>query len=173
MGLLVVLAAIGASAATAVPASAAQGIKMQTLMNPDGSGRLFVNSSGGPWSWEACASDRTGCVPFGRGREIETKGARSGTVFRVKSQGLTTFSPEWRGHLRTVSPPTVHGVVRANEFVSPLPGTWRGGWASEDSEMQLSACATPQGHDCTTLTDWHYLRPCPTSPDPPFSPRRV
>lgn len=65
--------------------------------------------------------------------------------------------------MRQVAPPAVHGAIRANDFVSPLPGRWRGGWEGEDSELQLSACATSQGQDCTTLTDWHYLRPCPAS----------
>ena len=136
---------------------------MQALLNDDGSGRLFVNNSEGPWSWEVCAPDLTSCVPFGKGREIATRGARPRTVFRVKSHGATGVSPEWRGRLKQLTPPTVNGIIRVNEFVSPVPGKWSGGWEGKLSEMQLSACATPEGQDCTTLTHLHYVRRCPAS----------
>lgn len=87
-------------------------------------------------------------------------GALPGTVFRVESHGAVGVSPEWRGRLKQVKPPSVEGIVRANEFVSPIPGRWSGGWEREFSRMQLSACVTPSGNDCTTLTDLHYARDC-------------
>lgn len=146
--------------ATASP-SAAQEVRMQALMDPDGYGRLLVNSSGGTWSWEACAPTLTDCTPFGGGEEIKTKGAPPATVFRVKGGGAVGVSPEWRGRLTQVSPPTVRGVVRANDFVSPVPGKWSNGWRDEFSELQLSACKTPAGQDCITLTDPHYVHNCP------------
>jgi hypothetical protein len=62
--------------------------------------------------------------------------------------------------LSQVKPPSAAGLVRAGEFVSPVPGLWSGGWQGEFSEMQLAACATAAGQNCTTLTDPHYARNC-------------
>jgi hypothetical protein len=134
---------------SAAPASSADALQVQALISPNGSGRLL----------EACAPGRS-CRSFGRGREIETKGATPGTVFRVKSHGATGLSPEWRGRLTPGSKPTIDGTIRANEFISPIPGQWVGGWKGEFSELQLSACTTAAGRDCTTLTDPHYVRSC-------------
>ncbi len=147
----------GLSAATAGSANA---LEIQALITPTGSGRLLVNNGAAPWIWEICAPDHSSCRPFGRGREIETKGAPSGTIFRVKSQDATGLSPEWRGRLTPAKKPTIDGTIRANEFVSPIPGQWVGGWKGEFSELQLSACATAAGQDCTTLTDPLYVRSC-------------
>lgn len=161
--LLAVLAAIVASAATVMPANAANHIKMQASVNSDGNGHLLANYGEAPWFWEACAPDLTSCVPFGKGREVGTMGASPGTVFRVESHGATGVSPEWRGRVKQMKPPSVSGFIRANEFVSPLPGRWAGGWKGEFSQMQLSACTAPEGQGCTTLTDLHYIRNCPSS----------
>lgn len=145
---------------SAVPASSADALRMQALISPNGSGRLLVNNGAAPWIWSACAPDRLSCKPIEGGREIETKDARSGTVFRVESHGATGLSPEWRGRVTLVGKPTIDGVIRANEFVSPMPGQWVGGWRGEFSELQLSACATAAGQDCTTLSDPNYVRSC-------------
>ena len=133
---------------------------MQALTNEDGTGRLFVNTAGGPWRWEACDADLRRCRSFGAGREIDTGAAGPGTVFRVRGEGMTGTSPEWRGRLRQLGAPKVLGAVQANDFVSPLPGKWAGGWEGEFSELQLAACATPASESCTTLTHVHYVRRC-------------
>lgn len=161
MGIVLVVgvSAWVAGLSTAPPASASA-LQIQALILPSGSGHLLVNNGAAPWSWEACAPDRPSCRPVGRGREIETRGAPPGTVFRVKSQGAIGLSPEWRGRLASVKKPTIDGIIRANEFVSPLPGQWVGGWKNESSESQLSACATAAGRDCITLTDPLYVRSC-------------
>lgn len=105
---------------------------MQSLLNDDGSGRLFVNTGiGEPWSWEACAPDLSGCVPFGTGREITTAGAGPETVFRVSGSAtaglIPGVSPIWHGNVASTGTPSVGGIVRANELVTPLSGTWSGG----------------------------------------------
>jgi hypothetical protein len=140
------------------PASGADEIDMQALLNPDGTGHLFVNNTDGPWQWENCSPDLAECKPFGGGREISTAGAEPHTIFRVKSEGLIGLSPEWRGRVKSLVPPSVSGVLRANQFVSPVPGRWARGWEDEFSELQLTACAAARGRDCTTLTHSHYLR---------------
>lgn len=153
---------IAASATTAVLppplAASADVLRVQALIAPSGSGRLLVNNGSAPWSWEAC--NRSGCKPFAGGREIQTRGASAGTVFRVESHGDAGLSPEWRGRLTQIEPPGVDGVIRANDFVSPIPARWRGGWEGEFSETQLSACVTASGEDCTTLTDPSFPRSC-------------
>jgi hypothetical protein len=152
---------VWAAGLSVAPASA-DTLRMQALISPNGSGRLFVNYGAPPWVWEACTPDHRSCEPAGRGREIETKGAPPGTVFQVRSHNAAGLSPEWRGRLTPVRKPAVDGIIRANEFVSPIPGQWAGGWRDEFSELQLSACATAAGQDCTTLTDSHYVRSCDT-----------
>jgi hypothetical protein len=154
---------VGVLSITAPLATSSERIHIQAGINPDGNGRLLVNSGEGPWAWEACTPDLTTCAPFGNGREIETIGASPGTVFRVEGNGATGVSPEWRGRVNQVKPPSIDGLTRANEFVSPVPGMWSGGWKNEFSQVQLSACATPAGQDCMALTDLHYVRNCAAS----------
>jgi hypothetical protein len=150
------LAAAGAVAAPADGRS--DGVRMQALLDEDGTGRLFVNNTDGPWHWESCTPELTDCRQMKGGRELSTRGIQTPAVFRVKSEGMVSISPEWRGRVTQIAPPSVKGIIRANEFVSPIPGKWERGWETEYSEMQLSACATPDGDDCTTLTDTHYVR---------------
>jgi hypothetical protein len=171
--MLLALAALLILAAPAFPREIKpREIKMQALVSPDGTGRLFLNTGYRPFSWEACAPDLTECKWFGGGDEIGTAGAPAGTVFRVKDFiGEHGVSPEWKGRLRQVAPPSVEGPIEANQFVSPVPGEWSGGWAGEGAEMQLSACETATGQGCTTLTDSHYMRQCPRDSSFPLDPR--
>ncbi|HET7444947.1 MAG TPA: hypothetical protein VFJ57_09845 [Solirubrobacterales bacterium] len=163
-GWLGVFACLALVAIISRPAGAAEQIRMQALVDVDGTGRLFINSSGGSWAWEACRADGASCKPFGHGREIEVDGAPAGTIFRVTSgTGATGMSPEWRGRLRQLKPPSVSGHIQANEFVDPMPGQWSGGWRGEYAQMQMAACATKTGEGCTTLTDLHYVRTCSLS----------
>lgn len=155
--------ALGASAfAAAAPAGASGAVHMQALLNADGSGRLFVNDSGGGWSWEACSENLASCMPFPGGQELSTVGAAPETVFRVSGQGGTGLSPLWHGDLVSLGPPSVAGKLRANELVRPVPGQWSGGWEGEgdEDELQLAACKRPDGTGCTTLTNSHYVGGC-------------
>lgn len=161
--LLVGVGVVGVTALQVAPASSAKHVEIQALMNPDGSGQLSIIGPPGPWRWEACSPDLKSCSHFGGGREIATRGAPAGTVFRVKGNGAVGVSPEWRGPVRQLEASTVLGLVRANEFVSPIPGIWSGGWKGEFSAMQLSACTTAAGEGCTTLTDPHFVRNCAAS----------
>jgi hypothetical protein len=133
-------------------------VAMQALLDDDGSGRLFVNNPDGPWRWESCTPRLTECRQVAGGRELSTRGVRPPAVFRVRSEGLVGISPEWRGRPEQIAPPSTAGLIRANEFVSPMPGRWARGWEAEQSELQLSACRTAAGKVCTTLTHSHYVR---------------
>lgn len=145
-----------------LPASgAAAEVKMQALLNPDGSGRLFVNDSGEGWLWEACSPDQSTCRPFSAGRDISTTGASAETVFRVSNGGSPGLSPFWHGNVALLSPPSVTGAIRANELVTPVAGKWSGGWEGEKGNFQLAACTSPVGGRCTTLTHSHYVPACP------------
>ena len=171
MGLLFV----GLALILVAPAQGARGIPIQLWIGADGTGTLYASTSSSvtpPLAWEACAPDLTNCEPFARGREIETTGAPAGTVFRVRDAGGETGdSPEWRGPPKELAPPRVAGVIAANEFVSPLPGFWSGGWKGENSELQLAACATEAGApgECVALTDPHLLRASGCSPSASFA----
>jgi len=139
------------------PATAADSVQMQALLNDDGSGRLFVNSFGYGWSWEACSTDLSSCGPFTTGQDIRVGGVAPNTVFRVSGSAGTGLSPVWNGNLESVAPPRVHGVVRANELVRPVPAVWRGGWDGDFDQTQLAACSSPAGDHCVTLTEPKYL----------------
>ncbi len=132
---------------------------MPTGINPDGSGTARADIQFGSLTWEACSSRLTECRPWGRGREIGTGGAPAGTVFRVRNAiGEEAVTPEWKGPLRQLAPPRVVGALQANDYVSPVPGLWRGGWGEEPAEMQLSACETEAGEGCVSLTSRRYMR---------------
>jgi hypothetical protein len=150
-------------------AGASRGIRIQTEIGPTGIGSLMADTSSTtlpPLTWEACAPDLRSCRRFAGGRKIETTGAAPGTVFRVRDAGGGTgISPEWRGSPKALAPPKVVGIIQANESVSPVRGLWSGGWEGENSELQLSACATEAGEQCVALTDPHRIRWGCTSSD--------
>ena len=133
---------------------------MQPLLNADGSGRLFVNTEGSEWSWEACSPSLTGCTPFASGWDISTGNAAPETVFRVAGRGIEGLSPVWHGNLSIAAPPSVEGRVRANELVTPVLASWRGGWDGDFDQTQLAACTTPAGERCTALTEPKYPYGC-------------
>jgi hypothetical protein len=154
------------------PVSAAEGIRMQALLNADGSGFLGVNTPKEPMTWEACSPTLSNCTPFGSGATLNTAGANPETVFRVAGgDGSIGLSPIWHGNVVSLTPPSVRGSVRANELVTPRAGQWLGGWGGEGDFLQLAACPTKNGSNCTTLTDDHYRGSCPESSavlDPAF-----
>lgn len=155
-----ILLALAGLLVVAVPASWAHELRIQTTLAPGGkTGQLSVASPPGAISWEACTAKLTECVPWGRGFQTETLSAPAGTVFRVRNaEGETGLSPEWTGPLKELAPPRVTGVIQANDYVSPMPGLWSGGWRGEPSEMQLAACETEAGAGCVSLTSPHYER---------------
>lgn len=160
-GALAILLALTALLTVGVPTiSAHQRHLLPTFINSDGSGTVSAEYRSGGVAWEACTSRLTECKEWGRGREIGTDGAPPGTVFRVSSTLVreTEMSPEWKGPLKAVAPPSVAGIVQANEYVSPVPGRWSGGWKGETAEMQLAACETEAGEGCVSLTSRRLIR---------------
>jgi hypothetical protein len=94
------------------------------------------------------------------GRERDIPATPKGVVYVARATGLKGISPEWRGRVRNVLPPSVEGEIRAGGAVAPVPGRWVGGWGAGYSQLQLAACSDPAGTDCSTLTAFGYLRPC-------------
>jgi len=162
LGPLAAVAAMTVAALAALPADSAERLDLEARIDSSGNGQLSAKGSG-PWSWEACDPKLIHCESVGGGREIKTRGAPAGTVFRVKSRGIWAVSPEWRGRVTSLRPPAAEGVVQANDFISPSPGGWAGGWEGELSLLQLAACATAEGQNCITLTDPRYVRNCAPS----------
>ena len=164
----------GTSNAETLPVK--EDVRTSALLNADGSGRLYVNSSPGPlspdWSWEACTSSLSSCQHFATGGDIGTGSAPPNTVFRVSRAGELGVSPIWHGSLGVVEPPSVSGAIRANELVTPIPATWSGGWDGDFDQTQLSVCWTPTGERCISLTEPKYTRGCgqdATVLDPAFT----
>lgn len=174
--ILVLLAtafALGTGVQIAEPAGAAASPAIQATLNADGSGALLINPTTESWSWEACTPHLSECTPFATGWQITTAGAAPETVFRASSGGgAAALSPVWHGNVASHAPPSVNGIVRANELVTPIPGEWSGGWDGDFDLTQLSACGSPAGTDCTTLTDPIYPAGCrhgATVLDPAFT----
>ena len=160
------LLAVGAIAWVPVSAGAVERATVSTSLKANGSGLLIANSQTNPggetWAWQACSSDLSSCIAFGKGRTINTSGAQPNTRFRATSSyGATAISALWRGSLRPLKPPTVTGTLRGNMRVTPGPSQWRGGWTDDYDVFQLAACKSPMGLHCTTLTDLHYPDGCP------------
>lgn len=87
--------------------------------------------------------------------------AKPETVFRATSStGDRGLSPVWHGRVNELDPPSVNGLIRANELVKPSLARWGGGWDGDFDLTQLSACATPTGKGCTSITDFKYIRGC-------------
>jgi hypothetical protein len=170
--------AVGLTLALAVSslvstAEAARPQGMQPLLNPDGSGRLFANQ-GGPDDqihWESCFPDESTCTPAPAGREVSTGDDPIGTVYRYGSDNV---SLPWGGRVVSLGPPSLSGVVRANELVTPVSAGWHGGWPDDREATQLAACVNADGTNCVSLTDPKYLGGCPNGAavvDPYFTGR--
>lgn len=159
-GAFAILLALGALLVVAVPASSAHELHIQTGINPSGrTGSLSVASPPGSVGWEACTAKLTECEPWDRGFQTETRNAATGTIFRVRnSEGESGLSPEWKGPLKALTPPSVSGEMQANGYVTPVRGQWSGGWRGEPSEMQLAACESEVGEGCVSLTSPHFER---------------
>jgi hypothetical protein len=155
--ILLLLAPAGFLGAGRLEVARAEPAPFQALLNPDGSGRLFTNNGSTP-AWLVCSPDRLTCRPFATGGDITTAGAPSSVVFWA---GENWLSPVWSGNVTSVESPSLSGVLRANELVTPVPGRWQGGWATDRDETQLSACKDQAGTDCETLTDTRYPGGCP------------
>lgn len=163
---LAALLAVGTIAWIPASVGAVERATVSTNLKANGSGFLIANGQSNPedqtWTWQACSADLSRCTSFGAGRTISTGGARPNTRFRATSSyGATGVSSLWRGSLRPLGPPTVTGLLQANQRVTPDPGRWRGGWSDDYDIFQLAACESPRGLRCTTLTDLHYPDSCP------------
>lgn len=154
--------AFGGRALAPEPANAGVG-PYQALLSSDGSGRLFVNNGSEP-AWQVCAPDLSSCDPFATSGDLAITNAPSNVVFRAEDGSIAPHwvSPVWSGVVTSIAPPSVRGVIQANELVTPVPGGWQGGWATDRDAMQLSVCTNADGSRCTTITDSSYVRSCPS-----------
>jgi hypothetical protein len=160
-------------------AGAVESAFIQATLNLDGRGRMIVNSQSNPagetWSWQDCALDGSACVPFATGREAGTAGAKPDTVLvATANDGPMARSPVWHGVASAAKLPAVSGDVRANALVTPVAGTWSGGWDGDYDRMQLAACINADGSSCTPLTDPPSYQGCPHEAaviDPAFTGR--
>jgi len=153
------------------PAAGALGhLPFQVLLNVDGSGHIFMNNGAVP-SWQVCRPGPTGCAPFTTGN-FATGNAPAESVFWG---GGDLVTPVWKGNLREVTPPSVLGRVRGNEVVTPVAGTWEGGWEDDYDSLSLSICMTVSGDHCLQVNHEGPERSCgsdgATLIDPAFAGR--
>jgi hypothetical protein len=172
-------------------AAAAGAAEIRTTLSQDGNGRMTVRpmsaNPGEIWQWEACSVDLSSCAPFSGGPEpfpppfpystsiSNTVGAPPETIFRaISNTGEVGLSPVWHGVVASAGDPSISGVLRANERVTPNPGLWSGGWADDYDQTQLAVCVTPQGTGCIPITATHYPGQCANGSaviDPAFTGR--
>ena len=133
-------AAIAIVALATASAQAARPFELgaQTLYNADGSGKLFA--VGSSTTWERCNPDLSVCEAASTTREISTQGAPDGTVFKLQGNATGAI---WHGNLSIVAPPSVQGVLSANELVTPVPAGWQEDGTAA-STRPSSRCAKPQ-----------------------------
>jgi hypothetical protein len=143
-------------------------------INPDGTGGLDANVSGGPVgqtasvSWEACPPG-TACTPItprqGFTPSVLTGTATPGTVYVVTatigSQTAKATSVPWLGLVRAVTAPAIQGNLRVGGLVTPVGATWSGGWGNDASLLQLQVCRTASGAGCVVIADSYYWSKCP------------
>lgn len=122
-------------------------------------------------SWQVCQPGLTNCAPFATGN-FDTDNAPPGSIFWG---GRDLITPVWKGNLREVTPPSARGRVRGNEVVTPVAGTWEGGWEDDYDSLSLSICITASGDHCLQVNHEGPERSCgaegATLIDPAFAGR--
>jgi hypothetical protein len=140
-------------------ASASGAPDMEVYLEGNGSGGMIASSNveppaGETFSWQACGPEGIACAPFASGQKVGTADAGPNTVFMATlSAAPPERSPVWHGNVTTSTPPSVSGAVRANTLVTPVPGTWKGGWAGDLDRTELAECRNADGTGCSALTD--------------------
>ncbi len=146
-------------------ASAPRNGSIQAVLNADGSGEIYADAHSGhegPVLWQVCVAGGLNCQSFGEGDSVNTGSAPANSVF-IATEALTQYeatSPTWYGNVSLATPPAINGAIRANALVTPVQGTWDGGWERDFQQTQIAACKTAEGTDCTALSDPSY-RGCP------------
>jgi hypothetical protein len=122
-------------------------------------------------SWQVCQPGLTDCAPFAAGN-FDTTNAPPESVFWG---GGDLVTPVWKGNLREVTPASVRGRVRGSEVVTPVAGTWEGGWGDDYDSLSLLICTTTSGDHCLQVNHEGPARSCgsegATLIDPAFAGR--
>src|SRR5579875_1982341 len=176
---LVVLAATGASLASAAQVRPHYGVAIQAVYDRHGNPSLVANftPNGGLAKphWSVCApADPRVCKPVGGGAQGLTPGpTQAGTVFRAsatyKGTTYTSISAQWDGQVHAVHRPSLRGTPRVGSRVTPVGAIWRGGWrvdptyhpqdgaqsggrAAAFDQLSVEACRSRSGAHCLNLS---------------------
>ncbi|MEV4423619.1 hypothetical protein AB0L40_27175 [Patulibacter sp. NPDC049589] len=105
-------------------------------------------------SWYACDPE-CGAV-IGTESLLRPGPTPAGTTFEVRATVAgtprTARSAPWRGRTASVTPPALAGELRIGRTVTPLAGTWSGGWDAGVDVLDVRACRTADGTDCRTIS---------------------
>jgi hypothetical protein len=107
--------------------------------------------------WSLCPAPGTGaCHPIASREGTAHPGPQpAGTVFKVTAshQGATySSSVTWRGRVRAVARPVLHGRPHFDSVVTGGGANWAGGWGTETEQLGIEACRTASGTGCVMLS---------------------
>ena len=125
--------------------------------NPEPSVASYPDGAASAIHWSLCAPPGTGaCVPIPSTDGTARPGPQpAGTVFKVTAtyKGQTYSSSEtWRGRVRAVTSPVLHGRARFGATVAGSAARWTGGWGTEHDQLGIEACRTSHGTGCVMLS---------------------
>jgi hypothetical protein len=125
--------------------------------NPEPSVDFYPDGAVGAIHWSLCAAPGTGaCESIPSMDGTAHPGAQpAGTVFTVTAtyQGRTYSSSEtWRGRVRVVTRPTLHGRAHFGAVVAGSAANWAGGWGTGHDQLGIEACRTTRATDCVLLS---------------------
>ncbi|WP_026910328.1 hypothetical protein [Patulibacter minatonensis] len=153
------LATTSASAAPAIPLPPPPGYGVAVLQRQlDRSGDPVLVATteqrDAPVTWRACDPE---CGPVIGTERILTPGPTTeGTTFEVAATidgtPRTARSSAWRGRATLVTPPQLGGELRIGKVVTPVAGTWGGGWGDDVDQGEVRACRTADATDCRSVS---------------------
>jgi hypothetical protein len=118
---------------------------------------FYPDGAGSAIHWSLCAPPGTGaCAPIPSTDGAAHPGPQpAGTLFKVTAtyKGQTYSSSEtWRGAVRGVTRPVLHGRAHIGATVAGSAAVWAGGWGTENDQLGIEACRSSRGTGCVMLS---------------------
>lgn len=125
--------------------------------NPEPTVNFYPDGAATAIRWSLCPPPGTGaCDPIASTNGTAHPGSQpAGTVFKVTAtyRGHKYSSSEtWRGAVRAVTRPVLHGRTQFGATVAGGTANWTGGWGTENDQLGIEACRTTRATSCVMLS---------------------